>query len=98
MYVHIGGEYVVSERLIIVIIDLNQVHPHQTDMKRFMFDQEKSGRMEYIGEDLPQSLIVTMERSYLSPLSVQTLFRRIRKERAKRNSRDKSVTLLQTPE
>ncbi|MBN1891395.1 MAG: DUF370 domain-containing protein [Clostridiales bacterium] len=82
MYIHIGGEYVVSERLILVIIDLNHVYPHQADMKRFMITQEESGCMEYIGEDLPQSLIVTMERSYVSPLSVQTLFRRMNKARS----------------
>lgn len=76
MYIHIGGDYVVSDRLLICIIDLNRVYPHQTDMKRFMIAQEESGRMEYIGKEIPQSLIVTMERSYISPLSSQTLLHR----------------------
>jgi hypothetical protein len=76
MYIHIGGDYVVSDRLVLCIIDLNQVHPHQTDMKHFMIAQEKSGRMEYIGKDIPQSLIVTMDRTYVSPLSVHTLWQR----------------------
>lgn len=79
MYIHIGGEYVVSDKLIIAVIDLNQVHPHQAEMKRYMLAQERSGRMEYIGKEIPQSLIVTMERLYASPLSSHTLYERIRK-------------------
>ncbi|MDD3959246.1 MAG: DUF370 domain-containing protein [Clostridiaceae bacterium] len=77
MYIHIGGEYVVSDRLIIGVFDLNSVYSYQTDMKRFMSGEEKSGRMEYIGTEIPQSLIVTMERSYVSPLSAHTLLQRM---------------------
>lgn len=79
MYVHIGGEYVVSDRFIVAIIDLDHVYPHQTDMKRFLMTQEKSGRMEYIGTELPQSLIITMDRSFVSPLSSQTIVQRMLK-------------------
>ncbi len=78
MYIHIGGEYVVSDKLIIGIIDLNHVYSHQADMKRFMTAQEQSGRMEYIGKEIPQSLIVTMDRSFVSPLSSHTLFQRMK--------------------
>ena len=84
MYIHIGGENVVSDKLILCIIDLDQVHPHQTDMKRFMIAQEESGRMEYIGNDIPQSLIVTMERTYASPLSAQALNQRTAREALKK--------------
>ncbi len=84
MYIHIGGENVVSDKLILCIIDLDQVHPHQTDMKRFMIAQEESGRMEYIGNDIPQSLIVTMERTYASPLSAQALYQRTAREALKK--------------
>jgi hypothetical protein len=79
MYIHIGGEYVVSDKLIIGVIDLNHVYPHQTEMKRFMIAQEKSGRMEYIGKEIPQSLIIAMDRSYVSPLSSHTLFQRMKR-------------------
>ena len=84
MYIHIGGENLVSDKLILCLIYLDQVHPHQTDMKRFMIAQEESGRMEYIGNDIPQSLIVTMERTYASPLSAQALYQRTAREALKK--------------
>ncbi|MDD4095083.1 MAG: DUF370 domain-containing protein [Oscillospiraceae bacterium] len=99
MYIHIGGDYVVSDRLVLCIVDLDQVHPHQTDMKRFMIAQEESGRMEYIGKDIPQSLIVTMDRTYVSPLSTQTLLQRTVRNTLETREKHKNghVTMLQTP-
>jgi len=49
-----------------------------------MIAQEESGRMEYIGNDIPQSLIVTMERTYASPLSAQALYQRTAREALKK--------------
>lgn len=81
MYIHIGGEYSLSDKYIIAIIDLNHVQPHQTDMTKFMSEQEKMGLIEYVSTDIPQSLIITLDRLYVSGLSTQTLMKRMNNKR-----------------
>ena len=77
MYIHIGGEYSLSDKYIIAIIDLNHVQPNQTDMTKYMSDHENMGLIEYISTDIPQSLIITLDRLYVSGLSTHTLIKRI---------------------
>ena len=77
MYIHIGGEYSLSDKYIVAIIDLNHVQPHQTDMTEFMSEHENKGLVEYVSTDIPQSLIITLDRLYVSGLSTHTLMKRM---------------------
>lgn len=83
MYIHIGGEYSLSDKYIIAIIDLNHVQPHQTDMTKFMSGHEDMGLIEYVSTDIPQSLIITLDRLYVSGLSTHTLLKRIENNRTR---------------
>jgi len=42
----------------------------------FMQQMEEAEQLELMSGDLPRSLIVTLERSYLSPLASGTLLKR----------------------
>jgi hypothetical protein len=77
MYVHIGGEYTISDRMIIGIFDMESISPRQTDMLRFLSESEKAEKVEYVSEEIPRSVIVTMDRIYISPISTVTLRKRI---------------------
>lgn len=77
MYIHIGGEYSLSDKFIIAIIDLNTVLPSQTDMNTFLAEQEESGQVEYVSTDIPQSVIIALDRIYVTGVSTDTLMRRI---------------------
>lgn len=76
MYIHIGGEHSISDKFIIGMFDLNTVLPQQADMLQFLSRGEAEGRIEYLGTELPQTLIVTMDRLYISPLSTRALLNR----------------------
>lgn len=76
MYIHIGGEHSISDKFIIGMFDLNNVLPQQSDMLHFLEKGESEGRIEYLGTDLPQTLIVTLDRLYISPLSTRALINR----------------------
>lgn len=76
MYIHIGGEHSISDKFIIGMFDLNTVLPQQSDMLQFLARGEAEGRIEYLGTDLPQTLIVTLDRLYISPLSTRALIHR----------------------
>jgi len=77
MYVHVGGEYSISDRFIIGIFDMDSITPKQTDMIRFLAEAEKAGHVEYVSEEIPRSVVVSVDRIYFSPISTATLRKRL---------------------
>lgn len=75
MYIHIGGVYTLSSHLIIGIFDMDNVteipleNPTMSYLRRF----EEANRLETISNEIPRSMIVTLEKVYLSPVSTATL-------------------------
>ena len=82
MFVHIGGEYTILIDSVIGLIDLDTVLASSKDMKAFLKQQEDENILEYVSEEIPRSLILTDDRTYVSPLSVQTLKKRIENARS----------------
>ena len=78
MYLHLGQDTVITTETVIGIFDMDTISPKQTDMIHFLAKAEKDGRAEYISNDLPKSVIVTVDRIYFSPISSATLQKRIR--------------------
>ena len=77
MYIHIGGEYVLSSRLILGIFNLENVTRKQKDMLQFLSGLEAADKVEYVSSDIPRSVVLTVERAYLSPISSATLRKRM---------------------
>ena len=82
MFVHIGGEYTILIDSVIGLIDLDTVLASSTDMKAFLKQQEDENILEYVSEEIPRSLFLTDDRTHVSPLSVQTLKKRIENARS----------------
>ncbi len=78
MYVHIGGDYSVSDRLILGIFDFDQTTESTPDTINYLYEAEKRDQIEVVSPDLPRSFIVTLERVYVSPISVATLRKRLK--------------------
>lgn len=78
MFVHIGGEYTILVDSVISLINLETVQASSSDMKSFLKMQEDENILEYVSEEIPRSLIVTDDRTYVSPLSVGTILKRIK--------------------
>ena len=76
MFIHIGGEYTISDKWIVGIFDLDQTTTYGKDTAHFLREQEKAGRLDIVSADLPRSFIVTLDRVYLSPISAKTLIER----------------------
>ena len=85
MYVHIGGEYSISDRFIICVIDMESISPSQTDILSFLAEAEKTDRAEYVSDEIPQSAVITVDRVYFSPLSTATLYKRMTEKRVRKN-------------
>ena len=77
MYVHIGGEYVVSTRLILGIFNMENIMRKQKDMIQFISGLESCDMVEYVSNEIPRSIVFTVEKAYFSPISTATLYKRM---------------------
>lgn len=83
MYIHIGGEYQLPRKLIIAIIDIEQTKSLDKGSinEVFLALAEKNDMVELIDVDLPKSIVITLEKVYLSPISASTLRRRLKSDK-----------------
>ena len=79
MYVHIGGEVTVPADTISVLIDLESVLPSQKSVTQFINSEDERNRLEYITEEIPRPVVIGTDRTYMSPLSIGVLRKRIEK-------------------
>ena len=80
MYLHLGGDFIISTQDLIGIFDLDAVTSN-TAGRNYLQNAEKQGRLHTVGENIPKSFLVCgsfrEERIYLSPISTATLLKRI---------------------
>ncbi|MEA4890295.1 MAG: DUF370 domain-containing protein [Clostridiaceae bacterium] len=81
MYVHIGGEYSVSNKFIIGIFDFDGTTNGNSETIQYLKKAEQKDLVESVSEELPRSFIVTLDRVYYSPISTATLRHRLRQRR-----------------
>ncbi len=79
MYVHIGGDVSIPAPWIIGIFDLDRLAPAGVTAE-FMKQVEEEGRLDWMTGELPRSMIVTVDRVFLSPVSTATLRSRLKGE------------------
>ena len=77
MFIHIGGESTVSDKYIVGIFDMEWMTVDSEETIDFIRQAEEAGRVEVVSSEIPRSFVVTLDRVYLTPISVATLRRRI---------------------
>jgi extracellular matrix regulatory protein B len=73
MYLHIGGAYSVPDKTLIGIFDFDEVTGQGSATHIFLQKARDHHQIDIISDDLPRTLIVTVERIYVSPISARTL-------------------------
>ncbi len=76
MYIHIGGECSIPEKMIVGIFDLDEVTKENSSTKDFLKRAEKEGHIENVSYELPRSVVVAVDKVYLSPISAYTIRKR----------------------
>ena len=76
MYIHIGADVSLPAHWIVGIFNLVRVAPAgaTTDL---MGQAEREGRLDWMTDDVPRSMVVTLDRVFLSPVSTATLRARL---------------------
>lgn len=75
MYIHLGGEKVVSSRELVAIFDIS-IEKSSKISKQFIANMLDSKQIVQISEEEAKSIVVTEHTVYYSPISSSTLKKR----------------------
>ncbi len=76
VYIHIGGECSIPGKTIIGIFDIDEVTKSNTNTNDYLKKAEDEGRVETVSYDIPRSIIVAVDKIYISPISAGTIRKR----------------------
>jgi hypothetical protein len=77
MYVHIGGECSVPDRFLVGVFDLDATTTGSDYTRDFLSRAEREGRLDILSADIPRTIVVTLDRIYLTPVSAATIRKRL---------------------
>ena len=78
MYINIGEEFVLRDKDIVAVFDMDKATVGKTT-RDYLNAAQKSGKIIYAGYDLPKSFVVTDSEVYISPVNTGTLSKRAKK-------------------
>ncbi len=80
MFLHIGGDYIVSMKDIVAIVDMEKSTISQDTRSFLKISDEEGFIINVVENEMPKSFIITQEKHkskiYLSPISTMTLYKR----------------------
>ena len=77
MFIHIGNDLSVLKSSVTAVIDLETVLPSQKDISEFINSEDEQGRLQYVTDDIPKSLVITDDKTYVCSLSANLLLNRL---------------------
>lgn len=77
MYIDIGGEYSISDKWIVAVLDIEKTTFKNSITWDYIKYQDNQNKIEFIGTDIPQSVVICLDKCYLSPIAAQSLINRI---------------------
>lgn len=77
MYVHIGQNVNLRDRHILAVMDMDRATAHSADFRQYLLKAEKDGSLEWLGPEIPRSVVITDERIYLTPVRSATIRERM---------------------
>ena len=80
MFIHIGNDLSVLKSSITAVVDLENVLPSQKDVTEFINREDEQGRLQYVTEEIPKSLVITDDKTYVCSLSANLILNRLKSE------------------
>ncbi len=80
MFIHIGNDLSVLKSSITAVVDLENVLPSQKDITDFINREDEQGRLQYVTEEIPKSLVITDDKTYVCSLSANLILNRLKSE------------------
>ena len=77
MFVHIGGDMSVRAAAVTAVINLEEVPPSRKDVAEFINSEDEAGRLQYVTEEIPKTIVITDDKTYVSSISATVLLNRL---------------------
>lgn len=77
MFIHIGNDLSVLKSSVTCVVNLETVSPFQKDVTEFINREDEQGRLQYVTEEIPKSLVITDDKTYVCSLSANLLLNRL---------------------
>jgi len=77
MFIHIGNDLSVLKSSVTCVVNLETVSPSQKDVTEFINSEDEQGRLQYVTEEIPKSLVITDDKTYVCSLSTSLLLNRL---------------------
>ena len=77
MFIHIGNDLSVIKSSVTAVVDLETVLPTQKDVSEFINSEDEQGRLQYVTEDIPKTLVITDDKTYVCSLSSNLILNRL---------------------
>lgn len=73
MYIHIGQDISLLSQWIVMVLDMDKATAQSSELRDFLLRAEQANRLQWLGPEIPRSIIITIDRVYLSPVTCETL-------------------------
>ncbi|SCW51219.1 protein of unknown function [Ruminococcaceae bacterium YRB3002] len=77
MYIHLGSDITILRSSVVAVINLEAEPPSGKTVTGFLKNEDEIGRLQYTSEELPKSVVITDEGTYVTSLSAQILHKRL---------------------
>ncbi len=77
MFVHIGGDASVRIASVTAVINLEEAPPSRKDVTEFINSEDDAGRLQYVTEEIPRTIVITDDKTYVSSISATVLLNRL---------------------
>ena len=78
MFIHIGNDLSVLKSSVTAVVNLETVLPSQKDVAEFINREDELGRLQYVTDDIPKSLVITDNKTYVCSLSSNLILNRLK--------------------
>ena len=76
MFIHIGNDLSVLKSSVTCVVNLETVPPSRKDMADYINSEDEQGRLQYVTDDIPKSLVITDDKTYVCSLSSSLILNR----------------------
>lgn len=80
MFIHIGNDLSVLKSSITAVVDLETVLPSQKEISEFINREDEQGRLQYVTEEIPKSLVITDDKTYVCSISAGLILNRLKSD------------------
>ncbi|MBP5260630.1 MAG: DUF370 domain-containing protein [Saccharofermentans sp.] len=77
MFIHIGNDLSILKSSVTAVVNLETVLPSQKDVADYLNSEDERGRLQYVTEDIPKSLVITDDKTYVCSLSAGLILNRL---------------------